>query len=183
MKRVDKEQAVDELKSKFAKATAVILTDYRGLKVAELTAIRRALAKVPGHFKVVKNRLVKRALEGNEEKLAAFVEKLEGPVALAFTAEDPVALAKSLSKSAGEFEALKIGLGIVRGEVVSEQEVVALSQLPSKEELYAKLLGTLMAPANNLVRALNDVAGKLVRTLAAIQETKQETGSRKQEAE
>lgn len=172
MKHAEKEQAVTGLKAKFAKATAVIVTEYRGLKVAELTAIRRDLVKVPAYLKVVKNRLVKRALAGSETKLSAFMAKLKGPVALAFTEEDPVSLAKSLSKAAEEFAALKLSLGIVRGEVVSEQEVVALSKLPSKQELYAKLLGTLMAPAGNLVRALNDVAGKLVRTLAAVQETK-----------
>lgn len=174
MNRTEKEKVVNLLADRFARAAAVFLTEYRGLKVSEMTELRRELSKVRGELRVVKNRLAKRALEQNDvAKLEGFRTQLTGPVALAFAGEDLVAVAKILAKYQEEFEALKIRSGILRGEVIGAKEVEKLSKLPSKEELYAKLLGTLLAPASNLVRVLQGTSEKLARVLAAVRDGKQ----------
>lgn len=175
MNRAEKEQLVGSLADKFSKSTAVFMTEYCGLKVSEITELRRELCKVQGEFRVTKNRLVKRALEkGKAENLDTFKSQLTGPVALTFVEEDSVGVAKVLSKYQKEFEPFKIRLGILKGEVIGEKEIEALSKLPSKEELYAKLLGTLLAPASSFVRVLQGTSEKIVRVLGAIRDTKKE---------
>lgn len=170
MKRTEKEQLVAQWSEKFKMAKAVILTEYRGLKVSELTELKREVRKLAGDLRVVKNRLVKRALQGSE--LAALEEHFKGPTAVAVSAGDPVNLSKLLAKYVGSFAPFKFKVGFLSGKIISAREIENLSKLPSKEELYAKLLGTLAAPATNLARLLQAVPQKLARTLKEIEKQK-----------
>ena len=171
MDKAGKEQIVSSVTERYKQAAAVFLTEYRGLKVSEITQVRRELNKVDASLQVIKNRLTKRALSG--EDLPELEELLKGPTALAFAGSDPVGTAKVLTKYAEEFEALKIRAGVMRGELIGPKQIEALSKLPSREEMYAKLLATLMAPITNVVRALNGVPTKVVRVLGAIKDTKE----------
>jgi large subunit ribosomal protein L10 len=172
MDRGAKQQEVAQLKEKFAQATAVYLTEYRGLTVEQITAIRSELRTVDAELRVAKNRLVKLSL--SEEIAKELQASLAGPVAFTFTKEDTVGPAKILTKYVEEFEPFVITGGLVRGEAVDVKGVEALSKLPSREELYAMLLRTLVASAGNLARVLQGVSSKLVRVIGAIQETKKE---------
>jgi len=170
MDRAGKKQVVQNVADKFKQSSAIFLVDYCGLKVAELTQLRRELDQVNSHLQIVKNRLMKRAIDG--EKFSALVEHLKGPTAFTF-ADDAVGAAKVLTKYAEEFEPLKLRIGVMSGEVISLKEIEALSKLPSKEELYAKLLATFMGPITNVVRALNGIPTKVAQVFAAIKVTKE----------
>lgn len=175
MKRSEKELSVQSLSEKLSKAKAVILAEYRGLKVSEVTEIRREIKKNAGDFRVFKNRLAKRAISGTA--WAPLESHFKGPLALVISDQDPVILTKILAKYAETFAALKLKVGAF-GEkagvrVIDAKEIQAISKLPSKEELYAKFLGTLLAPASGLVRTLQGVPQKLVIVLKAIAEKKQ----------
>lgn len=171
MNRTEKQAQVTELQKQYKAAVAIFLSDYRGLTVAEMTEIRDELSKVQSRMQVVKNRLMKRALAN--ESLPEMDSHLAGPTAIAFAEEDPVGAAKVLAKFQKEFEALEIRAGVMKGEVIDAKQIEALSKLPSKEELYAKLLGTLSASASNIVRVLQGNSEKLVRVLAAVRDTKE----------
>lgn len=171
MKKEEKQIEINSLSERFKKAKAVILAEYRGLKVSEITEIRREVKKNSGEFNVVKNRLAKRAIQGSS--WAPLSDHFKGPLALAVSEKDPVVLSKILSKFAESFQALKIRSGCLDGKVLSTKDIEALAKLPSKEELYAKLLGTLMAPAGALVRTLQGVPQKLAIAMKAIADQKQ----------
>ncbi len=153
------------------KAKTVILAEYRGLKVSEITEIRREIKKGAGDFRVVKNRLTKRAVAGSV--WAPLEGHLKGPLAIAISEQDPVILSKTLSKYAENFAALKLKACCLDGKVIDAKGIDVLAKLPSKEQLYAKMLGTLMAPAQGLVRVLHGVPQKLAIALKAIGEKKQ----------
>lgn len=171
MNRDEKKTEVSRLAEKLGKAQAVILAEYRGLKVSEVTAIRREIKKNSGDFRVVKNRLVKRAVASSA--WAALENYLKGPLALATTDRDPAVLSKILNRHAENFAALKIKVGYLDGRIFETKEIEALARLPSKEELYACLLGTLLGPANGLVRVLQGVPQKLAVAVKGIAEKKQ----------
>ncbi|QQR80843.1 MAG: 50S ribosomal protein L10 [Deltaproteobacteria bacterium] len=151
-------------------AKAIILAEYRGLKVSQLTEIRREFRKNDCELKVVKNRLAKKAMEGSE--WAVLDGHMKGPLAIAIAMKDPVVLAKTLTKFAESNEALKLRAGCLNGKVLNVKEIDALSKLPSKEELYAKMLGTLLAPIQGVVRTLNGVPQKLAIALKEISQKK-----------
>ncbi|MBI1909001.1 MAG: 50S ribosomal protein L10 [Deltaproteobacteria bacterium] len=165
MKRSEKTTEVQSLKEKFQKSKAAFLAEYRGLKVSEITEIRREVRKSEGSMKVVKNRLVKKALEGGE--MNALLTHFKGPLAVTW-GNDPVVVAKVLSKYQESFPAFQLKVGILDGRLLESKDVEALAKLPSREELYAKLLGTLVAPATNLARVLNALPQKLARVVDAI---------------
>lgn len=171
MDRAGKEQLVQGVADKVNQSTAFFLTEYRGMKVSEMTLLRQELRKVESDLQVIKNRLIKRAIDGNS--IAGLEEHLKGPTAVAFVKEDAVGAAKVLTKYADEFEPFTLRAGVLRGELIGLDQIKALSKLPSKEELYAKLLATLLAPVTNVVRALNAVPTKVVQVLAAIKDTKE----------
>ncbi len=172
MKRGAKEAVVTQFSERLQKAKAVILAEYRGLKVSEITTIRREIRKNSGDFRVVKNRLVKRAVIGSVWE--SLQNHFKGPIAMALTNADPVTLSKMLAKYGEDFPALKLKVGVMGGRFLDAKGIDALAKLPSKEALYAKLLGTLMAPAQGLVRVINGVPQKLVMALKAISEKKPE---------
>ncbi len=171
MRKSEKEVVIAGFSEKLKKVQAVILAEYRGLKVSELTEIRREIRKNAGEFKVVKNRLAKRAMMGTE--WALLENQMKGPIGIATSEQDPVSLSKILTKFAETYPALKLRAGVFAGKLLAVKDIEALSKLPSKEELYAKMLGTLQAPASNLVRVLQAVPQKLAMALKAISEKKQ----------
>lgn len=171
MKRIEKEQAVGRMARWFEKSAAVILTECRGLKVSELTELKKEIKKTQGDLRVVKNRLAKRALQGGG--MSALGDYFKGPTAVAFSEADPVRLSKVILKYVESFEPFKVKVGFVGGKVLSAREVEAFSKLPTREELLACLLGTFAAPATGLVRTLQGVPQKLALTLKEIGERKQ----------
>ena len=160
---------VAEIQGKLAKAHAVILADYRGLTVAELTELRRALRAQQMEMKVYKNRLVRQALKGTVEGLDG---QLTGPTAVTFSYGDPVAPAKILATFAKAHAKLQLKGGLVEGEVVDKLKVTQLAALPSREELLTKLVFVLNSPITGLVRVLNGTLQGLPNVLNRIKEKK-----------
>ena len=159
-----KQAAVSEVQTRLAGAQAVIVAEYRGLNVERVTQLRSKARKSGVYLRVLKNTLARRAIKGTPfEKLS---ELMVGPLMYGIS-QDPVAGAKVLSEFAKENEQFVIKAGAMPNAVMSVQEIKALAQLPSREQLLATLLGTLQAPMAKLVRTLNEVPGKFVRTLAA----------------
>ena len=169
-----KQAVVAEVAAKLADAQAVIVAEYRGLDVARVTQLRARARKSGLYLKVLKNTLARRAVKGTPfEKLA---EQMSGPLMYGI-ADDPVAGAKVLSEFAKENELFVIRGGAMQNAVMTPKEVSALAALPSRQELLAKLAGTLQAPMAKLVRTMNEVPGKFVRALAAVRDAKQQAAA------
>lgn len=166
----DKKAVVEHVSSALAGAQAAFVADYRGLTVAQMSALRREARETGVFLKVVKNNLAKRAVRDTD--FACLEAHFVGPTALA-ASEDPVAAAKLLDKYAKDFEVLTIKVGAMGGSILSEADAKALAKLPSREVLLATLLGTMQAPVAKFVQTLNEVPGKFVRTLAALRDQKQ----------
>jgi large subunit ribosomal protein L10 len=165
-----KQATVSEVQTKLAGAQALIVAEYRGLNVERVTQLRSKARKSGVYLRVLKNTLARRAVKGTPfEKLA---DQMVGPLMYGIS-QDPVAGAKVLSEFARENELLVIKAGAMPNALMSAQEIKALAQLPSREQLIATLLGTLQAPMAKLVRTLNEVPGKFVRTLAAYRDSKE----------
>jgi large subunit ribosomal protein L10 len=163
---------VTELSGELKGAQAVIVAEYRGLNVELVTQLRSKARKSGLYLRVLKNTLARRAVQGTPfEKLA---EQLSGPLMYGI-AKDPVAGAKVLSEFAKENERFVIKAGAMPNTMMSAKDVKALALLPSREELLAKLMGTMLAPVTKLVRTMNEVPGKFVRTLAAVRDAKSGT--------
>ena len=161
-----KQAVVAEVAAQLSSAQAVIVAEYRGLDVERVTQLRSKARKSGMYLRVMKNTLARKAVKGTPfEKLA---EKMVGPLIYGIAA-DPVAGAKVLSEFAKENELFVIRGGAMPNTVMSDKDVKALAQLPSREELLAKLVGTMQAPIVKLVRTMNEVPGKFVRTLAAVE--------------
>ena len=167
-----KQAMVSEVSAKLAGAQAVIVAEYRGLDVERVTQLRARARKSGLYLRVLKNTLARRAVKGTPfEKLA---EQMSGPLMYGIAA-DPVAGAKVLSEFAKENEFFVIKAGAMPNAVMSAKDVKALALLPSREELLAKLMGTMQAPVARLVRTMNEVPGRFVRTLAALRDKKSGT--------
>ena len=167
-----KQAMVSEVAAKLQGAQSLIVAQYRGLNVERVTQLR-AKARTSGVWlRVLKNTLARRAVQGTPfEKLS---EQMVGPLMYGIS-HDPVAGAKVLSEFAKENEWFVIKAGAMPNAVMSAQDIKALAQLPSREQLIAMLLGTLQAPMTKLVRTLNEVPARLVRTLAAVRDAKSGT--------
>src|SRR5256714_3876091 len=163
---------VSEVAAKLAGAQAVIVAEYRGLAVGRVTQLRAKARSSGLYLRVLKNTLARRAVQGTPfEKLS---EQLSGPLMYGI-AQDPVAGAKVLSEFARENELFVIRAGAMSNALMSAKDIKALALLPSRQELLAKLLGTLQAPIVKLVRTMNEVPGKFARTLAALRDAKSGT--------
>jgi len=169
-----KEAVVAEVAKQLVGAQAVILGENRGMSVADVTQLR-AKARASGvYLRVMKNTLVRRAVV--DTPFASLAEKMSGPLTYGI-GTDPVAVAKVLNDFAKGNEKFVIRAGAMPGQVMSAKEVAALAGLPSREELIARLLGTMQAPIAKFVRTLNEVPSKFVRTLAALRDSKEPAAS------
>ena len=162
-----KQAVVSEIAAQLGKAQAVIVAEYRGLDVGAVTDLRAKARKSGLYLRVLKNTLARRAVKGTQfEKLA---DQMSGPLIYGI-AQDPVAGAKVLSAFAKDNEKFVIKGGVMANALMSVMDVKVLAALPSREELLAKLVGTMQAPVVKLVRTMNEVPGKFVRTLAAVRD-------------
>ena len=167
-----KQAVVAEVAKVVADAQAIVMAENRGLPVAAMTQLR-AKARASGvYFRVVKNTLVRRAVA--DTPFAALGERMVGPMAYGI-GTDPVAVAKVLNDFARGNDKFVIAGGAMPGQMMSPKEIAALAMLPSRDELLARLVGTLQAPIVKLVRTMNEVPGKFVRTLAAVKDAKPAT--------
>lgn len=152
MNREEKSTTVDELKDVLSRAQSLVITDFRGMTVAQTSELRSEIRKQGCQYKVLKNTLVERAVAGTPmEGIAKF---LKGPTAIAFSYADPVAPAKVIAKFETDLEHLKVKGGFVDGQVLEPQGVKSLATMKGKDELRAQFLATLQAPAQGLVRLL-----------------------------
>src|SRR3984893_1058861 len=161
-KRSEKHQDRDNLKSELAKVSTVIITTFQGITVDNDTKLRRAVQAAGGKYKVVKNTLAERA--GTGTPIENLLKDLTGTNSIAYSANDPVALAKALTKVAKDVPAFQFKAGLVEGRVISIAEIQQLANLPSKEELISKVMFLLNAPAQRIAMALN----ALPRNLAVV---------------
>lgn len=165
-----KEAAIAELRDKLAEAKHLILTDYTGLTVSEITRLRSELRKDGSGYAVVKNTLFRIAAG---DTLANDLERfLAGPTGVVFAAADPVAPAKALKAFGDAVRAVNVKAAYIDGKLVDAGQVAVLASLPSKMELLAKLVGTLASPMRGLVTVLSGNQSGLVRVLNAVREKK-----------
>lgn len=171
LNREEKAAVVEEVSAQVAQAGAIVLAEYRGLAVEKITVLRRQARESGVYLRVLKNSLVRRAVQGTPyEKLS---DQMVGPL-LYGIAQDPVAAAKLLASFAKGNEQLVIKAGSMPNSVMDATGVQALATMPSREELLATLLGTMQAPVATFVRTLNEVPTKFVRGLAAVREQREQ---------
>lgn len=170
MNRQSKEQLVAEFAEKLKMAKAAYLADYRGLDVEQATALRCKLHEVGVEYRVVKNTLLR--LAAKDTDMECLDEQLTGPTAIAFANDDPVAPAKALVDFAKDHKVFELKAGVLDGKLLSVADIKALSDLPSREELLAKMLGSMSAPASNFVGVLAAIPRSLVQVLSAIKDQK-----------
>ncbi|RMF16305.1 MAG: 50S ribosomal protein L10 [Alphaproteobacteria bacterium] len=170
MDRAQKKEWVASLHDVFSAMPVVVVTHYQGLTVAEMSELRRRMREAGGHFKVTKNRLTKLALQGTPSE--AIADLFQGPTAIGFS-EDPVAAPKVLAKFAKENEKLVVLGGALEGRVLDADGVKALADLPSLDELRARLVGLLQTPAQRIASVLQAPGGQLARILSAHAEKQQ----------
>jgi large subunit ribosomal protein L10 len=167
----EKQAAVAELKQKLGAIKGAVLADYRGLNVADATKLRRTLREAGIEFRVVKNTMTRIAAQ--EIGIEGLDAHLEGPTAIAFGYQDPVGPAKVLSEFAKGNKNLVIKAGILSGKVVDADGVRVLADLPPREVLIAKMLGSMQAPITGLVNVLHGNIRNLVYTLEAVRKQKE----------
>ncbi|MBX9811228.1 MAG: 50S ribosomal protein L10 [Burkholderiales bacterium] len=165
-----KQAVVSEVSAEVAKAQAIVLAEYRSLKVGEMTDLRRKARSSGVYLRVLKNTLARRAVA--DTPFAGLSEKMVGPLAYGISS-DPVAVAKVLHEFARGNDKLVIRAGAMPNMVMSSKEVGDLARMPGRNELLATLMATMKAPVAKFVRTLNEVPGRFVRTVAAVRDQKQ----------
>jgi large subunit ribosomal protein L10 len=164
-----KKAVVAEVNKQIAGAQAVVLAENRGIGVSEMTALRVQARKSGVYLRVLKNTLVRRAVDGTA--FSDLANEMVGPIVYGIST-DPVAVARVLNDFAKSNDKFVIKSGAMPNKVMSASNIAALASLPSREELLAKLLGTMQAPIAKFVRTLNEVPTKFVRGLAAVRDQK-----------
>lgn len=170
MKREEKASIVADLNGKFAKAQMTVVADYRGMTVAALEGLRRELKKSGSEIRVAKNTLLRRAVQGTA--FEAMGDYFSGSTVVAISYDDPVAPAKALTGFVKDHPGFEIRSACMEGRTLSDQDLVALSSLPSREVLLGKLLSVMNGVPTSFVRVLNGVPTKMVYLLNAVAESK-----------
>ena len=165
-----KKAVVAEVSAQVADAQAIIVAEYRGLEVGQVTALRAQAREAGVYLRVLKNTLARRAIAGTP--FEGLTDQLVGPLIYGISA-DPVAPAKVLQQFPKDNDKLIVKAGVMPNYVMDAAGVKALATMPSREELLAKLLGTMQAPVTKFVQTLNEVPSKFVRTLAAVRDAKE----------
>lgn len=166
-----KQAVVAEVAEVASKAYSAIAAEYRGMTVDQLTALRVEARKAGVYLRVVKNTLARRAVEGTE--FACMQDGLTGPLILAFSQEDPGSAARVISDFAKSNDKLQVRLVSIGGKLLPPEDIKVLATMPTYEEALSQLLSVMKAPIAKLARTLNEVPGKLVRTIAAIRDAKE----------
>lgn len=161
----DKEALVEELREKLSQATAVVVTEYRGLKAGDLVTLRSGLREANVELRIVKNTLLRRATEGTP--MHDMTLTLEGPNAVALAFGEASEAAKKLDENAGKLAAFNLKGGVIESLIVNGDQVAAIAKLPSKMELQAKAVGALQGPLAGFVFTLNAVLSNFAGTLQA----------------
>jgi len=168
VKREQKVQVADKLKEELAHAAAAVVVEYKGITVESLHQLRVKLREKASRIRVVKNTLFTRACEGTDN--AKLAELAGGPIAVAYTSEDPTTLAKELTSFAKKEEKLIIRGGILTGKLMDQDGVKELATMPSFEEMRAKVLGLLNAPAQQFLSLLQAAPRNFLGVLKAREE-------------
>jgi large subunit ribosomal protein L10 len=175
MPTAKKETAIAQLKDRISGAGNLFLTNYAGLTVEQITRLRDALRKDGSSYAVAKNTLF--AIAAGDELAKQLERFLNGPTAIVFAGNDPVAPAKALKKFSDDVKPIEVKAAYIEGRVVDATQVQALAALPSRDELLAKMVGTIAGPLRGLVTVLSGNQSGLVRALNAIREQKLAAGS------
>ncbi|MFA5389463.1 MAG: 50S ribosomal protein L10 [Candidatus Omnitrophota bacterium] len=166
-----KKLMVKEITSRLTAADTLIVTRYKGLSAQDINELRKELKRVAGEFLVVKDSMAKKALkDGTSARIAEFIE---GEIAIAVHKNDPSMVSKTLVKFSKDHEPLKICGGFSNGELLSNQDIIAIAALPSREVLLAKLANVLNAPIQGLAGSLNGIVAKLAYALNAVKDKKE----------
>ena len=167
----DKKSIVAEVNAVASQAHSAIAAEYHGLTVGEMTELRSKARDTGVYLRVVKNTLARRAIEGTE--FECMKDGLVGPLVLAFSQEDPGSAARLIKDFAKEHNKLVTKLVSIGGQMLSVGELERLASMPTRDQALSMLLAVMKAPVEKLARTLNEVPGKLVRTVAAVREQKQ----------
>lgn len=168
----DKRAIVVSVNAVAAEALSAVVADYRGLSVAEMTALRKKARETGVYLKVVRNTLAKRAVAGTDYE--CLNDALVGPTVLAFSQEDPGAAARLIKDFAKDHDALEVKALAIGGVVYEAKDIDVLAKLPTRDEALAQLLSVMQAPVGKFVRTLNEVPSKFVRVVAAVKDKKQQ---------
>jgi large subunit ribosomal protein L10 len=168
----EKAETVAVVHEKFKTAKMAIVTQYRGLSVAQMTRLRREIREASGEYQVIKNTLVRRALQ--DTGYDTLNRLLDGPNGWVFAYDDPVMLSKTLVKFADDNDKLAIKGGFFEGQFMEPAKVKVLAQMPSKPELQARLLALIQAPATQLARLVQEPGARVVRLLETLRKAKSE---------
>ncbi|MFQ6114711.1 MAG: 50S ribosomal protein L10 [bacterium] len=169
----EKIAAVEEVAKQITQAKSIFLTDFSGLNVEDINDLRKSFRGASVEYRVVKNNLAR--LSAKSAGCEELLEYFEGPTALAFATDDPAAPAKIIAKFAKEKDKPKIKACLFEGVLIGADQISAITNLPSRDELLAKLIGGLNAPLSNLVFSLNGILRKLVFALDAVKKQKEES--------
>lgn len=170
--RIDKSELISSYEKGLAVAPHAFLLGYKGITVPQVTELRNRVRATGGEYVVVKNTLALRAIDGGA--LASLKDHFVGPTAVVFSGKDPVALAKALTDFAKDVPAIEFKAGLVEGRAVEASQIKDIAQLPSREELLAKLLFLMQSPISSFVRVLGAVTQQFVAVLDQVRIQKEE---------
>ena len=170
MNKEEKKAMVERLQADLEPGGHMVLAEYRGLTVEELSGLRKKIRAASGTIRVAKNTLLRRAVEGTAKD--AVVDLLTGPNAVVSTKADPVPVVKAVAEAAKDMEAIQVKGGFIEGKAMSAEDILRIATLPSRDELLGKMLGSMSAPMQGFVNACQGVTRNLVYALEAVRQAK-----------